>query len=164
MKVFKKEADKSSLYLKGGILLILVILLVISLYLYFPKDCKTDGKCFSKYADSCSRANIDTYKEGNLFSYEIKSRASNDCILKVELVRLKEGSNNELVQLLQGRDMLCKIPIDKFKENPLMEIKDVTNYCSGPLKEAMLQLTIERLYSVIISNLGNITSELRKVA
>lgn len=160
----KSEFKLNFLNVKVGILIILIILLGVSLYYYFPKNCKSSLECFEGYAQKCRRAQIGIYNEGNLFKYEIKGGSGDNCILNVELVKLKEGSNSELVELLQGRDMLCSVPKDVFSEKTVMEIKELSNYCSGPLKEAMLQLTIERLYSVIISNLGNITAELRKVA
>ena len=160
----KEHIKNNSIYIKGWILIILVILLAVSIYFYIPKNCKNDEACYAKYAQTCSKAKVGTYKEGNLFNYEIKGKQSNNCIFSIKMEKMKEGSNQQLVELLEGRQMLCQVPLDKFKEKPLLEIKDSTDYCSGPLKEAMLQLTIERLYSVIISNLGNITAELRKVA
>lgn len=147
----------------GLIILILVAALGACLYFYYPRDCKTDSGCFIKAAQTCSKAKVITYKEGNEFIYEIKIKKNNDCIFYVKINKMKEGVDYNLVSLLQGKDMLCQIPLEKFRQNPLADTKDIIDNCSGSLKEAIQQLTIERLYSVVIGNMGGINKELQKL-
>jgi len=153
----KRSFKKLNLIIIG----ILIIILAISIYLYIPKNCKNNANCFIKKAQTCSKANVLTYKEDNLYSYEIKGSLKDSCLVNIKLVRMKPNTDVDLVELMEGKGMLCKIPKDKFKQSPLSDIKDINDYCSGPLKEAYLQLTIERLYSLVISNIGGITRELQ---
>ena len=140
---------------------ILIVILAISIYLYIPKNCKNNSNCFIKKAQTCSKASVLTYKEDNLYSYEIKGSLKDSCLVNIKLVRMKPNTDVDLVELMEGKGMLCKIPKDKFKQSPLSDINDINDYCSGPLKEAYPQLTIERLYSLVISNIGGITRELQ---
>ncbi|MDP3026298.1 MAG: hypothetical protein Q8N63_01215 [Nanoarchaeota archaeon] len=145
------------------LILLLIIALVGAVYLYLPKDCGTDRDCFIQKAQTCSKAKIIDYKEGNEFIYEIKDKTENDCIFYIKMNKMKENTDYNLVKALEGKDMLCKVSLDNFKTNPLADIKDIIDSCSGSLKEALQQLTIERLYGVIIGNLGGVNKELQKL-
>ena len=151
----------------GGILwiiiLVLMVSLVVSIYFYYPIDCKDDKDCFINEAQVCSRSKVIDYKEGNQFIYEIKSKQGQDCIFYVKLNKMKEGTDYNLVNLLEGKEMLCKLPLEEFSKNPLADTNDIIDNCSGNLKEALQQLTIERLYSVIVGNIGSINKELQKL-
>lgn len=145
------------------IILILIALLIVALYSYYPINCKADEACFIKEAQVCSRASVSTYKEGNEFIYEIKAQKGADCIFSIKMNKMREGTDYNLVKLMEGREMLCQIPLEEFKKNPLADTKDVIDRCTGSLKEALQQLTIERLYSVIIGNIAGIDKELQKL-
>ena len=147
----------------GSKLWILILLLIIALawavYIYLPKNCGTDRGCFIQKAQTCSKAKVIDYKEGNEFIYEIKDKTGSDCIFYVKINKMKENTDYNLVKILEGKDML----LEQFKINPLADTKDIIDSCSGSLKEALQQLTIERLYGVIISNIGGINKELQKL-
>lgn len=145
------------------VILVLALILIISIVIYIPKDCKNNQTCFIKKAQSCSKAKVLTYKENNLYSYEIKGEQRNSCLVNIKLIRMKPNTDIDIVELMEGKGMLCAIAKEQFKTEPLGEIKDITDFCSGPLKEAYLQLTIERLYSLVISNIGGITQELENL-
>lgn len=166
-KEVKKEVKKNifnSLRNKNiKIIIVIALILLISIIIYIPKDCKNNEDCFIKKAESCSKAKVLTYKEGNLYSYQIKSSQKDFCLVNIKLVRMKANTDVDLVNLMEDKGMICRIPKEQFKQFPLQEIKEINEFCSGPLKEAYLQLTIERLYSLVISNIGGITQELGKL-
>ena len=154
------KKSKSKLWI---LILLLVIALAGAVYLYLPKDCGSDRDCFIQKAQTCSKARVADYKEGNEFIYEIKDKVGSDCIFYVKINKMKESTDYNLVKILEGKDMLCKIPLEKFRLNPLADTKEIIDRCSGSLKEALQQLTIERLYGVIISNIGGVNKELQKL-
>lgn len=143
-------------------ILVLIIILVIIMYFYYPKDCD-DRECFIKKAQTCSKANVIEYKEGNEFIYEIKEKQRGDCLVYIKMNKMRENTDYNLVKILEGKDMLCKIPLEEFKLNPLADTKDIIDKCSGSLKEGLQQLTIERLYGVVVSNMGSVNKELQKL-
>ena len=58
--------------------------------------------------------------------------------------------------------MTCNIPYDVLDYVNILEEQRLLSYCSGPLKEAMLELMIEKLYGSIAQNFGTILNELEK--
>jgi len=146
-----------------ALIISLIFILVISVLIYLPKDCGENKECFIEKAQTCSKAKLISNIEGNLYEYEIKSQKRDDCIFSIKLKRMKENTDYKMVHLLEGKEMLCKVPLEKFKEDPLKDMRDYMDYCSGPLKESLLQLTVERLYSIVVSNIGNINDELQKL-
>lgn len=152
------KKPKSKLWI---LILLLIIALAGAVYLYLPKDCGTDKNCFIQKAQTCSKAGVIAYKEGNEFIYEIKDKTGSDCVFYVKMNRMKENTDYNLVKILEGKDMICRMPLENFKINPLADTKDIIDNCSGSLKEALQQLTIERLYGVVIGNIGGINKELQ---
>ena len=58
------KKSKSKLWI---LILLLVIALAGAVYLYLPKDCGSDRDCFIQKAQTCSKARVADYKEGNEF-------------------------------------------------------------------------------------------------
>ena len=42
----------------------------------------------------------------------------------------------------------------------ITKINNLNDYCTGQLKETILSITVEKLYEIIVKNIGNITLQL----
>ena len=140
------------------ILILLIFSLGVVLVMLDTKNCKSDEKCFDKLATKCKRVKAEIVNQENLFLYEIKGKKNVEneekCIVKVVLVKLEETAPINLRKALEGEGMLCEVPKFLLKERSLSTIEDINNFCTGPLKEVLLQISLEKLYEVIVKNIG----------
>lgn len=171
MKIFRKKnsADKpvrKTRFLtlpKILITITLVILIVITAFLFglVKKECKTDA-CFKESLERCSTATYMQLENYNYYQWTIDGKRGDNCKMDVELVRMAIGTPVDKVRLFEGKGMDCMVPLDVLKKTDSSKVENILNYCTGPLKEAVYQSIIERLYTVIIANLGTAIKELDK--
>lgn len=148
---------------KIGIAVVLIAVLLFSFFMYFPKDCKEDAACFMDKAATCDKANVNYIKEGSTFSYEILGKKDAACLVNVKLEKMSEESNAKTIELLEGKEMFCRIPQDKFANEPLADTKAITDYCTGQLKEGIQTLIIEKLYGLVLANIKGVSAELEQI-
>lgn len=141
------------------ILLILIVLANIYFFIY-TKSCDT-GECFLKAINSCTPVKYDNIVNNNIYVYTIQRSFSNDCKLNVNLERASEGTDFETKYKLEGKSMTCFIPGKDFTVIDFKEVNNLLKYCSGPLKEGIYEIIIKNMYSIIISNIGEILSEVQ---
>lgn len=147
---------------KAGVVFFLLLLIFGSLYyiFFYPLNCKSDQTCFNSALESCKRAKLTTLEQGNTYLYVIKGSKQGNCVIDIKLEKLY-SSSYDLIALFEGKSMRCVIP----KEVSLFEkgVEGTINYCSGPLKEAMYEIIIQRLYNLIAQDLGGAVVELENV-
>jgi len=158
----KKRGDQNKWKFKkirisalNKILLMLLILLVLLsfIYLKLETNCYQDKACFNKLAAQCQKSRITLQEEGNTFQYTIISKETNNtCLVNIKILQLSQNYDQETKNLLEEKEMLCKIPQEKL--TALTETEAVIDYCTGPLKEAMYELIIKKIYGVLAENLG----------
>ena len=140
------------------ILAALVIALLVLIVLMNARNCESNEECFNRYASKCSRATANVVAQDNVFLYEVQGKKTEEgvknCIVKVTLVRLEESATPNLKKALEGRGMLCHVPRTLLAETPLSHIENINDYCTGPLKEVLLQISLEKLYDVVVKNIG----------
>ncbi len=144
----------------------LAIILVLAITIFFitqPKNCEKDDSCFNTFLQKCSKAKIITTSNEDTFKYEILGKKENTCIIETTLLKVSENKPVELKQALEGRSMRCAIPKEIILEKQINEIGNLSNYCTGSLKEAILQITIDKLYEIIVKNIGPITTEFKNL-
>lgn len=154
-----QSLDKKKIYF----VCFLIIILAVSLLLFYPKNCKEDIDCFNDLAVKCSRAKVTTTLNGDLYNYETKGKKDNGCIMTIFLKSTQENADPILKKMLENKGMICNIPMEIIKLKPLSNLDDVSDYCTGPLKEAALQVTLEKLYAIVVANLGEIGKEYQDV-
>ncbi|MFH1637877.1 MAG: hypothetical protein ABIB71_05615 [Candidatus Woesearchaeota archaeon] len=145
--------------------LILITAIVIITFLlynfgYIKKTCDTDA-CFQRSLNSCSPTKYITLNNMNYYKYSIMGQRASGCRINVELVRMAEGTPPDKVERFEGKGMACIVPRDKLKSLNSTNIEGMLGHCSGPLKEAMYEHIIEKLYTIVIANLGNVIEEVR---
>ena len=142
-----KKRVKTWKYIFLVLLAIAIILLIVFTY---AKDCGEDKVCFDEALESCSRAKFVNYDDNNTFLYDLEGAEDGDCMITVHLVHVGMDVNKGLKESLQGKGMLCKVGASVDVYNT----KELNAYCTGPLKEVLLQMTIERLYGFVIKTFG----------
>jgi hypothetical protein len=141
-------------------LIILVGIFVLAYYTGFTREyCGSDTSCFEAKAASCSPAEVYTSNNNNVYYYKISPTITNKCLLKVKFVRAQEGTSYDHVSLLEGKSMTCKIPKKQLPNTNLIEMNNIMEYCSGPLKESLYELIIKRMYELVIINLAEIAEQ-----
>ena len=124
----------------------------------YEKDCQEDMDCFNKAMELCIPANVISEEEGSIFEYKIKGKEESSCLTTITINQVNSASGQEVIDLFEGKSMSCLIP----RETTIGETNDVLDYCSGPLKESMYELIIQKMYTIVIQNLGETISELSK--
>lgn len=163
MKYAKKRLKTISI---GNYLFIILIIAAIAWLIFFSglitKNCKQDKSCFEKYALKCKKVKLLTVNDNNIYIYKIKGDKKDLCIVNIELKKMAIGTPINLVNKFEGKSMQCNIPKEIFQKNPLDKTENIAQYCSGPLKEAMYELIIEKMYGLIIKNFGDIVDDVKK--
>jgi hypothetical protein len=136
-------------------LVLLVLFLLFVFYLFRITDCGYDENCFDEKFSECERAVYLTEDEGNLFEYKITGNSNEGCIVEVSVVEVSSDADTEVKNLFNGKSMTCTVP------NNQEFTVDALSYCTGPLKEAMYELIIQKMYNVLAQSLGDIIHELR---
>ncbi len=146
---------------------VLVLGLLAIIILMYTKDCKSDEACFSKYSVECKQAKLVGVSQNNFFLYEIKGKevqaGEKRCIVKVTLLKLEETANQNLKNALEGKGMLCHIPQYLLFQKHLDQIENLNDYCTGPLKEVLLEISLEKLYNIVVKNIGPVALEFSKI-
>ena len=144
----------------GGILL---ALFVAGYYTgYFRKDCGQDKECFQKYVAKCKPAQVAVLRNNNAYLYWIGNQLGKTCELKVKALRIDAGAPQEF-KSLEGKEMSCKIPKGELAATNLDNFDNLLGYCHGPLKEGLYEVIIQRMYTLVVSQLGDIVKEAQKV-
>ena len=143
---------------KTAILIVVILIVgIIAVYItffYHPK-CK-DVKCWDERLKTCSKAVYINEPIDVTWLYTIDGKKSGNCEVKVKMLEIKRGLKQ--AEILKGKEMTCLLPLG-FKVAP----ESNPNLCTGPLKEAMQALIIQKLHEYILENTGQIEEELTSV-
>ena len=113
----------------------------------------------------CSGAILTSVSSGNVYIYESYNKPfTEECKLKITMAKATPGAELTLRTSLEGKNMNCIIPRSRLQQQSFSEMDDLAEFCTGPLKEAMYEMIVQRMYSLVIANLGNISLEARKAA
>lgn len=132
--------------------LILVIAVLALYYTFVPTAC-IDYSCFEAHMARCTPAVFVNEEQEATWRYSVLGTTQKTCETEVTLLNAKESDVN--LRKYQGESMRCYYDIGAtgFPEKNLAA-------CHGPLKEAMQEIAIEKLYKYIVANLGEIRDEL----
>ncbi|MBI2109966.1 hypothetical protein HYT58_02215 [Candidatus Woesearchaeota archaeon] len=142
--------------------LLIVIASAATLYVtgFIRKDCKDDKECFNWALKKCISSRVVLVKNNNIYTYGSVHSFGKMCKVDITLERVAVGADLELKRLLEGKSMTCKVPKDKLQQVDIENFEDLMSYCHGELKEGLYELIIQRAYSLIIANLGDVVKEL----
>lgn len=144
-----------------GLVAILIIILAV-FFLSRPKNCGTDNSCFNSAAAKCSKAEVTTFNKNSEYHYEILGKKKDNCIIEATLLDLSDDQTADIQNALEGKSMKCSIPITLLQTQTIDKIENISDLCSGQLKEATLQITADKMYEIIVQNIGPIALEFQK--
>ncbi len=140
---------------KVVVLILLVLTLLIITIINYSKNCGYDGTCFDKQIKKCSKAKAILFSAGNEQYYEILGPKTNSCIILVKMNTISPKSSIQIKNFLEGKGMICEVPKKSLEKTLVTEVPSLSDYCTGPLKEALLQVTVEKLYEIVVKNIGS---------
>lgn len=161
----KKEAGNGFRFTWTMILIIATVILLTVFFAYYfglvKKTCATE-ECFQEALQKCSMSTYTKLHNYNYYVYTINGETSSSCKMNIRLAKMAAGTSPEKVALFEGKDMECTIPIEVISTATTEQISSILKYCTGPLKEAMYEQIIEKLYTVVVSNLGEIMGDIEQ--
>ena len=146
---------------KGVFLIVLSILVILCIAVYFTfffkYNCEdNDIECFRSHQTECLKTEYISDDVDVTWGYDIKGREGNVCEIDVKIIKVKGGMIEN--KRLEGKEMTCSI-VYGSSESPESD----TSRCKGELKEEMQALIIQKLHAYIVSNLGQIDSNLNSI-
>ncbi|MDD4878743.1 MAG: hypothetical protein PHO02_06985 [Candidatus Nanoarchaeia archaeon] len=156
----KGEENRSGFRFTWAMVLIIatVILLTVFFAYYFglvKKNCDTE-ECFQEELQKCGMSTYSKVHNYNYYTYTIKGASKGECRLNIKLAKMAAGTSPDKIELFEGKDMECRIPMTEVEGATTEQINTILKYCTGPLKEAMYEQIIEKLYTIVVGNLGEI--------
>ncbi len=141
----------------------LLILAVFGMYYLglIKKSCGTDEACLEKAALECKPSKSGRFINNNYYVYDIKGKRSGSCLIAIKLDRMAAGTPYELKNMFEGKGMECRIPLELGSKTQFYMMDNLVNYCHGELKEAMYEQIIQKMYALIIQNMGDIISDIK---
>ena len=141
------------------------VLIAIISYLIFQNsykvNCDYNKDCFDKRAANCLGSKYTYENSGNLFQYKVNGNSyNNTCSISINLLKTSPVLTYETRQAFEGKSMSCNFPKELLAISPIQETSNILNYCTGPLKEATLELMIKKLYGSVAQNLGTIINKI----
>ena len=149
----KKKRQKFSKVIPLFFILLFGLLI---LYLSYEKNCEYSKECFDEAFNQCNKAKYLSNEDGNIFEYKIKGKKGNECILNVRVIEVGQDADQEIKELFRGKSMICKVSTNQ--EFTL----DTLSFCTGPLKESMYEMIIQKMYNILAQNLGDVIYQLQE--
>ncbi|MBI4448318.1 hypothetical protein HY643_05030 [Candidatus Woesearchaeota archaeon] len=143
---------------------VVVIILAVAFFIVYYFDllktnCMDEG-CFNDAVRGCNQAKFLVVRNFNYYRYDIEGSKGDSCEINVAIKKMAIGSSVEQIRRFEGKSMVCLIPESKLSDAKLENLEGLLNYCSGPLKEAIYELIIEKLYTLVVSNMGQVVGEM----
>ena len=151
---------------KRGVIFIIIGVLLILTPLYFilrPTQCETAG-CFETAADSCDSATY-VFKENDEITesvYKIKGGKDEFCELEVEVKSVSERFSESTKRQFENKAMTCFIPKEEFSRMTFEEMGANLDLCQGPLKEAMYEAVVKKLYNLVVKDMSTVLEEVER--
>ncbi len=162
----EKGEDKSFKITWKLVLVVLSVIVIATFFAFYfgiiKKTCE-DEACFNEALQDCSMAQYYELNNLNYYKYSIDGKTGDKCKLSIDLVKMAMGTPEEKIEQFEGKGMRCEIPMSELKKVQSGNVEGILEYCSGPLKEAMYEQIIEKLYTLIVSNMGEILFEIEDV-
>lgn len=133
---------------------IIILFIIAIFYFSYEYDCGDNKACYDRHLQNCKKTSLSVVDEGSSFTYQILGSEKDMCKLRVTLVDMPQETTIETAQLFEGKAMECQIPKGSTFDTEILE------YCSGPLKEAIYELTIQKMYNILAQSLGDIIDKL----
>lgn len=149
---------------KKKVIAIVIVLVAIALVFLIikTKNCGSDDACFNSASAKCSRAKVTTFSQENQYHYQVLGEKRDNCIIEVTLLDLSDSQPTDVQRALEGKSMTCAVPLTELQTTAVKDMENLIDMCSGQLKEANLQIAIDKMYEIIVKNIGPIALEFQR--
>lgn len=154
-----KVAPKS--YKKSIYIALIILILGVGGYFaysffYTAKECG-DYRCYTESLDNCRKVWFTRESDKYVWRYEIlNSMDKFTCNVDVRLLKIKEGASR--AEKLEGQNMVCQIK----KTTTLLPEEDML-ICTGPLRERLQEVIIDRMHNYLLENLEQVREEFKGI-
>ncbi len=156
-EVFEEEGyfDIKKRILISIIILVIALIILLAYFLFFyTKQCK-DETCYYNSIQNCKKVYFIRDDPQAVWQYRIMGNSANDaCKVEVQLLKLKQGTTEN--ENLIGKQMICSV----YKTSQDYPEKLISE-CTGPLKEEMQTVIINRMHTYLLKNIGRINEEFK---
>jgi hypothetical protein len=151
--VRSKKSTKQSVPQIFSLFFFIFIFTALVTFLYFLTnvDRCDSWECFNDNLKLCERTEF-IGGDDMIFEYSILGEFGSYCRVDAKLLQANLGVQESL--RLEDKSMICDIPLGVV----IIPESDIGN-CHGLLKEALQDQIIEKLYSYVVSNIGQISLE-----
>ncbi len=147
----KKKRDPKVLIIP----IIIIILVIIGVFYFsYEFDCADDKSCYNRHLENCKKTKLTVLDEGSTFTYQIKGQDNDQCKVRVTILDMPSETELEVASLFEGKSMDCKV------DKGTTFNTEILPYCTGPLKEAIYELTIQKMYNILAQSLSDIIAKL----
>ncbi|MBT3691051.1 hypothetical protein HOG16_02295 [Candidatus Woesearchaeota archaeon] len=147
----KKKKKRRSIVLIP--IIVILIFAIGILYYSYEFDCEEDKSCYNRHLENCKKTKLTVMDEGSTFIYQITGKENNQCRTRVTLVDMPIETDPDTAKLFEGKSMDCKL------EKGSTFTTEILPHCTGPLKEAIYELTIQKMYNILAQSLSDILAE-----
>ncbi|MEK6915516.1 MAG: hypothetical protein AABW89_03170 [Nanoarchaeota archaeon] len=133
-----------------GVLIIIVAIVALH-YTLAPARC-TEISCFEAHMIKCEPATYINDESEAAWGYDILGNSGINCEVEVTLLIAKESNFN--LRQYEGEKMVCSYSSGQ----PAYPEKNLA-LCTGPLKEGLQSIVIEKLYKYIVANIADFREE-----
>ena len=135
-------------------IIIIIILIVTVFYFSYEFNCESDVSCYNRHLESCKKTKLTVDDKGSTFIYQILGKEIGRCKIQVTLENMPPETDQDTLLLFKGKSMTCLIDKNSNYNTEILPS------CTGPLKEAIYELTIQKMYNILAQSLGDILSEI----
>lgn len=153
----RTKSEVTRLYSAWSVIMTIIVLVAGSVlsyhYVDFPWNKCGDVECYYEKLANCERSYL-VYNDGNYFyRYDIWGVNGEDsCDVEVKLLRIVNANADG--EKLEGLKMVCVVDKND-RVLPDTEMK----MCSGPLREELQEIIIDRLHNQILNHIDEIANK-----
>ena len=132
-----------------------ILIFITAVVANYELNCYYSEECFNRAFYECTKAKVIAYDNDNTFEYKIIEKRGDYCLVDIQILEVNPEVDQATQESFLNKDMTCLLPIEEGFTT------DKLNYCEGPLKEAIYELTIQKMYRLLAQNLGDIISQMK---
>ncbi len=117
-------------WLRLAVLVIVITVPIVTTVLVYGKTECADQKCFLDRANACLPSTYTNRVSNLIFLYEVKD----SCSIQKSVIAVDSKESQEIVNLFNGRSMICKYTQGAFSTDYLTKITGNIETCEGELK------------------------------
>jgi hypothetical protein len=137
-----------------SVLTVLILATAVYFTFFFYYKCD-DISCYRANQEKCVKTKFFNDAGDAVWFYKINGKEDEKCEIVLQIMNLKHGSADK--EILEGKIMTCYLPLGS-EVNPETDL----SRCTGPLKEELQNMIIQKMHKYIIENIGQFDENLNR--